>query len=193
MLAVVALGAMACASEPGAEVVPDAGEVASDTVASAPAPVDDPTDTATWTIGPSSAPADVGARPLPILSAPRTDTHSDYERMTLEVAAEAGGRPGYRIEYIDRPLIECGSGNQIFPVGDAWLELRLEPAAAHTEEGRPTLAEREVAVDGPLLLRIYRTCNFEGIVTHVLALASPNPYRVVTLADPRRIVVDVRR
>jgi hypothetical protein len=102
-------------------------------------------------------------------------------------------RPGYHLEYVDRPLIACGSGEQIFPEGDAWLEIRLEPAAAHTEEGQPTLGPREVAVDGPLLRRIYRTCDFEGIVTYVLALSTPNAYRVVTLQDPIRIVVDVER
>ncbi len=47
-------------------------------------------------------------------------------------------------------------------------------------------------MDGPLLQRIYRTCDFEGIVTYVLAFGSPNEYRVFTLVDPLRIVVDVR-
>ncbi|MFW6085375.1 MAG: AMIN-like domain-containing (lipo)protein [Gemmatimonadota bacterium] len=153
----------------------------------------DPVDTAAWTIGVRSAPSELTAPPLPVLTELRAGTHPDYERVTFEISGEAGGRPGYRVEYVDRPLVECGSGNQIFPVGDGWLEVRLEPAAAHTEDGRPTLGSREIDVDGPLLERIYRTCDFEGIVTHVLALASPNAYRVLTLQDPWRIVVDVRR
>jgi hypothetical protein len=97
------------------------------------------------------------------------------------------------VEYVDRPLHECGSGNQIFPVGDAWLELRLEPAAAHTEAGEATLGAREIAVDAPLLRRIYRTCDFEAVVVHVLALSAPNPFRVLTLSSPSRIVVDIQR
>ena len=156
-----------------------------------------PTDTATWSIGITEAPSTAAVPPLPVLTALRTGTHDGWVRVTFEVGGDSGGavsgRPGYHVEYVDRPLIACGSGEQIFPVGDAWLRIRLEPAAAHTEQGEPTLGPGEVAVDGSLLRRIYRTCDFEGIVTYVLALSAPNPYRVVTLEDPVRIVVDVER
>lgn len=150
-------------------------------------------DTASWTVGATSAPARLAAPPLPVLTDLSTVTHPGYERLTVELRGDAPGPPGYRVEYIDRPLIECGSGTQIFPVGDAWLALRLEPAAAHTAAGQPTLGAREIEVGGPLLLRVYRTCNFEGVVTFVMALAAPNRYRVLTLPDPWRIVVDVER
>lgn len=159
-----------------------------ETTRGAPAPVDS-TD---WTIGLLSAPATATAPPLPVLTAMRAGTHAEYERFTLELEA-SDGLPGYRVEYVDRPLHECGSGNQVFPVGDAWLELRLEPAAAHTEAGAPTLGGRDVAIGQPLLQRVYRTCDFEGVVVHVLALSTPNAFRVLTLSDPWRIAVDIER
>ncbi len=169
-------------------VSPDTGVVAA-------APV--PTDTATWSIGITQAPSTAAAPPLPVLTALRTGSHDGWVRVTFELAGEAGGappaRPGYHLEYVDRPLVACGSGEQIFPVGDAWLQVRLEPAAAHTEQGEATLGPREMAVGGPLLLRVYRTCDFEGVVTHTLALAAPNRYRVFTLEHPLRVVVDVER
>lgn len=205
MLAVVivcGLAAVSCTGESGREVdsgTPDtpSSEAPSSDMPPSEAPSSDvaagPADTATWTAGVTSAPPDVGPPPLPVLTALRTATHPDYERMVVEIDSEASGRPGYQVEYVDRPLVECGSGRQIFPVGDAWLELRLEPAAAHTEEGRPTLGARELPLDGALLRHVYRTCDFEGIVVFVMALAEPNPYRVLTLADPWRIVVDVER
>jgi hypothetical protein len=159
------------------------------TVTPAPAASADSTD---WTIGLLSAPTTVTGGPVPVLTDIRTGSHADYERFTVELDA-ANGLPGYHVEYVDRPLHECGSGNQIFPVGDAWLELRLEPAAAHTEAGEATLGAREIAVDAPLLRRIYRTCDFEAVVVHVLALSAPNPFRVLTLSRPSRIVVDIQR
>lgn len=151
-----------------------------------------PLDSTGWTVGrlSSSATLDAGPPPLPVLTSLRTGAHPEYERIVVELASTAG-LPGYGLEYVDRPLHECGSGRQIFPVGDAWLELRLEPAAAHTEAGSPTLGDREVAVAGRVVQRIYRTCDFEGVVTLVIAVSTPNRFRVVTLADPSRLAVDV--
>lgn len=151
-----------------------------------------PADSA-WTVGSVSRPSTVRTG-IPLIADLRTGTHDGYDRVTVELEdAEGEGFPGYHVEYIDRPLRECGSGRQIQPVGDGWLELRLEPARAHTEAGESTLAGNEIPVDGALLRRIYRTCDFEGVVTLVLASASPEPFRAFTLDDPRRVVVDVRR
>jgi hypothetical protein len=136
--------------------------------------------------------AELQARwPIPVVTAVRTGTNQGFDRLTVELG-EGEGMPGYHLEYIDRPLHQCGSGNQIFPVGDGWLELRLEPAQAHTDEGRPTLSGREIAAQQRLMRRIYLTCDFEGLVTLVVAVTSPNEFRVTTLSAPRRIVVDVR-
>jgi hypothetical protein len=208
------MAAMSCGRDPGQDDAADGGgadsALAAPTADSAAGPMIHPPgpgvpgavgdsapvgvapDTAVWTTGRAFAPPTVAYAPLPVLTALRTGTHAAYERLTVEMG-EAAGLPSYNAEYVDRPLIECGSGNQVFPVGDAWLELRLEPAAAHTEAGQPTLGEREIPVGGPLLLRVHRTCDFEGVVTLVLALAAPNPFRVLTLADPWRIVLDVQR
>lgn len=197
----------ACADEPGRSdapaetetpesvaaptTPPEAGAPSADTATEPSAALPDSTD---WTIGLLTAPStlDGGPPPVPVLTALRTGVHPEYERFTLELEG-AAGLPGYRIEYVDRPLHDCGSGEPTYPVGDAWLEVRLEPAAAHTEEGRPTLGSRDVAVEQPLMQRVYRTCNFEAVVTHVLALSEPNAFRVMRVADPPRIVVDVRR
>jgi hypothetical protein len=133
-----------------------------------------------------------GSPRLPVLTALRSGVHSEYERFTVELDAP-GGLPGYHLEYVDRPLHDCGSGEPTYPVGDAWLELRLDPAAAHTAAGQPTLGGRDTALGLDLLLRVYRTCDFEGVVTLVLAVSEPNPFRVLRLAHPARIVVDVER
>jgi hypothetical protein len=145
-----------------------------------------------WTIGIVEAPANLTPiPPVPVLRAVRTASREGFDRLTVELAASSG-MPGYHLEYVDRPLHQCGSGEEVHPVGSAWLEVRIEPANAHTEAGAPTLSGREIPADGRLLRRLYLTCDFEAVVTLVLAVDSPNPYRVLTLADPPRIVVDVR-
>lgn len=145
-----------------------------------------------WTVGIVEAPANLTPLPpVPVLQAVRTASREGFDRLTVELTSTSG-MPGYHLEYVDRPLHQCGSGQEVYPVGSAWLELRIEPANAHTEAGAPTLSGREIPAEGRLIRRLYLTCDFEAVVTLVLAVDSPNPYRVLTLADPPRIVVDVR-
>lgn len=123
------------------------------------------------------------------LEALETGRHPHFDRLVFRFR---DGLPGYHLEYIDRPVRDCGSGEVVPLPGDGWLEIRMSPAQAHTDEGRPTAAPRQQAADLPVVLELRRTCDFEGIVTYVAALRSPNRYRVVTLEDPPRVVVDIR-
>ena len=123
------------------------------------------------------------------LLAVRTARHPDYER----IAFEFDRLPNYKVEYIDRPVIACGSGATVPLPGDAWLEVDLRPANAHTEEGRPTVGARSFAPAYPNLLELRLTCDFEAQVTWVAGLRSPNRFRVTELRDPARLVVDIRR
>jgi hypothetical protein len=43
------------------------------------------------------------------------------------------------------------------------------------------------------VLALYMTCDFEAMTTLVIAVRSPNDFRVFDLASPRRIVVDIRK
>ena len=120
----------------------------------------------------------------------RAAEHAGYDRVVWEFS---GSAPGVHVEYVDRPVRQCGSGAPVPLPGDAWLEVRLEPARAHTEEGRPTIAERRRTAGLPLALEMVQTCDFEAVVTWVIAVSSPEPFRVTRLASPPRIVVDIRR
>ena len=189
----LALGAfVACR---GSEAPPSEQGAPAAPVAEAPPPPDSSAglgaDTTGWTIG-TSARASTIAEGVPILAAMRKGTHEGFERVTLELGGEGSGFPAYHISYIDRPLFECGSGRQIQPVGDAWLELRMEPVDAHTPEGLPTVPHAPQDVPGmENLLRTYLTCDFEAVTTIVLAVRHPNHFRANTLDGPRRIIVDV--
>jgi hypothetical protein len=148
---------------------------------------DDPDDAA-WTVGiVDLAPGDGGVATLVSL---RAAGHDGYDRVVWELS---GPLPGVHAEYVDRPVRQCGSGEPVALPGDAWLEVRLEPARAHTEAGQPTIVERRHAVGLPVVEELVRTCDFEAVVTWVLAASSPEPFRVTRLADPPRVVVDVRR
>jgi hypothetical protein len=166
--------------EEAAEDTP--AEEAADTTAAAAA------DSATWTAGIIDlAPGPGGVASLISL---RAAEHAGYDRVVWELS---GSAPGVHVEYVDRPVRQCGSGAPVPLPGDAWLEVRLEPARAHTEEGRPTIAERRRTAGLPIVLEMVQTCDFEAVVTWVLAVSSPEPFRVTRLASPPRVVVDIRR
>jgi hypothetical protein len=156
-------------------------------------------DPPTWVPGPLHAPpsdwtagiVDVARddAPAAVLRDVRTGVHDGFVRVVFAFDARV---PGYHVEYVDRPVYHCASGEPVPIAGDAWLAVRFRIAAAHTEAGEATVAERDRRLDGPLLRQLTLTCDFEGDVTWVLGLSSPNRYRLAELRDPPRLVLDVR-
>lgn len=118
----------------------------------------------------------------------RAARHARFDRIAFEFS---GRVPGYHVEYVNRPVRQCGSGEVTEIAGDAWLEVRLSPADAHDDKGHPTAGERERKIELGVLRELEMTCDFEGVVTWVLGVSSPNRYRVLELTDPPRLAVDV--
>jgi hypothetical protein len=127
-----------------------------------------------------------------ILAEVRSASHEEFDRVVFEFRGRRV--PGYRIEYVDRPVRQCGSGEPVEVAGDGWLQVRLEPARAHAGDTAvvATVTERNRELDLPNLRQLVLTCDFEAQVEWVLGLGSPNPYRIIELPDPPRLVVDVR-
>ena len=140
-----------------------------------------------WTAGIIDRPR--SDAPAATLVAVRTGAHDGFDRVVFEFEERV---PGYHTEYIDQPVRKCGSGKVTQVAGDGWLEVRMYPANAHTEKGRPTVAERERRPTLPVLAELELTCDFEAVVTWVFGVESPNRYQVRELASPPRLVVDVR-
>lgn len=163
----------------------DTSTAATDTSTAAPDTPDTPS--ATWTAGITAVERPAGDATL---RAVRAAAHDGFDRTVFEF--DGARVPGYHAEYIDEPVRQCGSGNVVPLPGDGWLEVRFSYARAHTDAGAPTLDERALSPELPVLRALTLTCDFEGMVTWVLGLASPNRYRVTELSAPARLVVDVR-
>jgi hypothetical protein len=122
----------------------------------------------------------------------RIARHIDYDRITFEFRDD--GRPPYRVEYVQPPIIADASGEEVDIGGEAFLRLRMEPAAAHDPiSGAQTyLGTRELRSDLPSLVEAEQTGDFEGVLQWVLGVTEETDFRVVALDDPFRIAVDVK-
>ncbi len=125
-----------------------------------------------------------------VLRQVRSAMHGYYDRVVFEF--EGAELPGYHIEYIDKPVRACGSGNVVPLKGDDWIEIRFYPAQAHDETGQPTIKNRELSPNHKIIKELKSTCDFEADVTWVLGVSSPNKYRVLELKNPTRLAVDIK-
>jgi len=123
-----------------------------------------------------------------MLTAVRAAVHEGADRIVFEFS---GPLPGYKLEYIDRPVRQCGSGDVVELPGDAWLSVRFFPANAHTEEGHPSVAARDLTYTARNLKRLKLICDFEAVVEWVAAVAHPLRYTVLELKAPDRLVIDI--
>lgn len=180
--ATASVGPPAPATSPGAATRPGAAPQAAASPTAQPAQ-----DTAAWTAG-ITAQVHEGAQAT--LAAVRTGEHAEFDRVVFEFSDRL---PSYQLEYVDSPVHACGSGHVVPLPGDAWLRVRFTDARAHDDRGQPTVRTRRLEPKLDYLLELRSTCDFEGEVTWVLALAHPNRYRTLELSGPARLVVDVRR
>lgn len=185
------VGLAACDPDPARAPATPPSRADRDTAALAEPSTASPEAAPAWTAGIVDLPGTTtqSAR----LRSVRTATHGaeapTFDRAVFEFEE---GTPGVHVEYVDRPVRTCGSGEALYPEGDGYLEIRLDGARAHTEAGEPTVTHDRQRVGLPNLLETVPTCDFEGTVTWVLGVASPEPYRVLRLDDPARVVVDVQ-
>lgn len=141
-----------------------------------------------WTAGLTAAEHEVTG--VATLAEIRTARHDGFDRIVYVFRGDE--IPSYRIEYVDRPVRDCGSGDPIPIAGDGWLSMHFTPARSHDDEGRATVTERNRRPALPNLLQLRATCDFEAHLEWVAGVGSPNRYRVLELREPARVVVDIR-
>jgi hypothetical protein len=155
----------------------------------APTPAADPATRQEWTAGVTDNVRTMRAGV--VLSDVRVGVNQGFDRVVLEFLGSSV--PGYRVEYVDRPLRQCGSGDATSVAGDAWLAVTLRGAQAHDERGQATVQQRERRLQMPIVRELEFTCDFEGVVELVLGVSTPNRYRITELQNPARIIVDIQQ
>lgn len=146
-------------------------------------------DLPTFTTEASSADVASTGPEAPILVDVRIAAHEGFDRIVFEF--DSDGLPQWHVDYIDAPVIQCGSGHETPVAGSAWLQVRFNGANAHTEAGEGTSGPMRRTPALSSVREIVRTCDFEAEVTWVVGLADAQAYRPRVLEDPARLVIDI--
>ena len=141
-----------------------------------------------------SAPGDGTGTAL--LRTVRVGRNDGFERIVFEFAGDP--KPGYRIQWVDGPILADGSGEVVDVAGDAHLEIVMDPASG-VDLSAPQLT---VVYNGPdripvagqteLITDLVRTGDFESVLSWAAGTTEQVPFRVMRLEDPTRVVVDLQ-
>lgn len=122
--------------------------------------------------------------------------HEGYDRVVFQFR---NGLPGYRVEYVEGPLEEDGSGKPVTVQGHAIVVVRMEPASGfdlNTGEG-VLVYKGPKQIDGSsagasVVQQLVRTGDFEAVLSWAIGLSDKVDFRVTTATSPDRLVVDFR-
>jgi hypothetical protein len=122
--------------------------------------------------------------------------HEGYDRVVFQFKNDL---PGYRVEYVQPPLKEDGSGNPVSIDGNAVVVVRMEPASGfdlNTGEGvlvykGPKRIEGSSAGTS-VVKELARTGDFEAVLSWAIGLSDKVDFRVTTATSPDRLIVDFR-
>lgn len=119
----------------------------------------------------------------------RVGTHDGYDRVVFEFA---NGVPDAVIEAVLPPLYADASGLEIEVAGSAFLKLTMHGASKISPDGGVTYGGPTNFEPGfDQLVQLVEGGDFEAVSTWYLGLNGGGCIRVLTLADPSRIVIDI--
>ena len=127
-------------------------------------------------------------RPTPQVTGIRTGRHGTFDRVVIGLD---GAAPGHKVGYVKEVRAD-GSGKVVDTRGRANLLVRLTPADAHDSDGHATYdGPRRFTVGYPALREVAFAGDFEATVSIALGISHKNGFRVMTLSNPTRIVIDI--
>jgi hypothetical protein len=122
--------------------------------------------------------------------------HEGYDRVVFQFQ---NGLPGYKVQYVQPPLKEDGSGKPVSVKGNAVVVVRMEPASGfdlNTGEG-VLVYKGAKRIDGSsagtsVVQELVRTGDFEAVLSWAIGLSDKVDFRVTTATSPDRLIVDFR-
>lgn len=128
-----------------------------------------------------------------LLASVAATNDGDVDRITFTFEGE-GDVPGYRVGYVQRPIIQDGSGDEITVDGAAVLGVHFEPASGFdlSGEGRQVYSgPNRLDLTTTVVVDVVRVGDFEANLDWAVGVdAADVPFRVRT--EGRSVVVEVQ-
>ncbi|WP_413452638.1 hypothetical protein AA0Y32_09725 [Georgenia phoenicis] len=202
-LTALTLGLAACGTEDASSPATTSSSPAP-TESTEPTPTTEPTTEEPTTDAPTGAepePSDLppfGAAGTPQSAEPSGDLllpvglrvggHEGYDRVVVEL--DGTGTPGWQVEYVEE-AIEDGRGEVIDVAGDAILSVYVS-GTRYPDEGEEHYVPGEPLAGAGVIEEVHYVGTFEGLTQLFVGVdGGPADYRVLTLSDPARLVIDV--
>ena len=141
-----------------------------------------------------TAPVTASGTGFGLLTAVRLGAHPGFDRLVFEFRAAF---PGFDVRYVEPPIVADGSGEPVAVEGNAFLQVRMEPASGFDlDAGVPVFTGPDritgASAGTSAVREAARTGDFEAVLTWVVGVQSRAGVRVTTLPAPSRLVIDVR-
>jgi hypothetical protein len=116
-----------------------------------------------------------------------------FDRFVLEFENHV---PSWQVGYVAKPVRAAGTGHVVPLAGNHAIEVRMFGAAGvdFSASGAYRLTytgPERISTGTPQVTEVVRTGDFEATLTWAIGTRDHQPFRVLTLADPARLVVDV--
>jgi hypothetical protein len=146
--------------------------------------------------GGTAAASNVRPSETMLLTDVKVDAQECVDRVEFAFRPSPPGPPGFRVSYLpaDRALVEDGSGAPVRIEGNAYLVVRLDPAATADLSGedlvrRYTGPKRLDAPNGRFVREVVKSGDFEAVVTWVIGVSEQRPF--TTTASDTGLIVEI--
>jgi hypothetical protein len=120
------------------------------------------------------------------------------DRIVFAFRPSGSETPGYRVAYrpSEEAQTEDASGRHIPIAGNAFLVVRLEPAATADISGaqleRTYTGPRTITPSGLHFVRqVTKTGDFEAVLTWAIGLSKQRPFKVTSSGSPPRLTIEL--
>jgi hypothetical protein len=141
-----------------------------------------------FSFNPVSVPdTNIAPQGLPELKSVEVGQHANFDRVVFTFSSHV---PGYNVNYV--PAVTSDPSDQPVPLqGGAFMVVAMHSVAS-AQVGAPPAPQGRQTPLFPELREIAGAGDFEGVVSFGLGLTAQTGFRVSTLTNPDRLVVDVQ-